>query len=617
MPSLVELVLLILVPLSVTYSTFDGEGQEAQPALIHRRHAPMAPLTVQRSRGSYYVTARAGTPGQTISLQLRNDAGAAIYIPQHNASSYALCNSTRNAFNPSLSSTFNTTDRQALWHPKNNNADYATADHLFRDEFELGDLAIGSLSMRLATECDTDPGVLSVGLAKADEPSGTGLLAALVDQGLIATEAFSIWLSGWQGHTDSGSLLFGAVDNSKYSGRLKVLDLVHTALSLQGPIILLSHIEASSQTGDKTLMSYNDEAYLAAVRLGVGSSTFPQDIAEAIWEEVGAEYMEICGCPVVPCALAESSNTFTYGFSDTNGPQIKMHLWTMVIGQEIHDLQLNNTQGESLCVFSVTNATNSTSYALGEDFLRNAYIVFDVHNEKIALAQGRIDPGALNNSDVEVFADYGAQIPSAQRVSKHPMETATVQTTINTQKIIVTNLDSTAAKSGIVIRADSSTSRDDSQHHDTLGKDDAFDLTGNLGTWLSIVLVTLIGLAIAYTINYQRKNGKPVIKPLSGEPSTPQSLSQESSMGLESLVSAPPTREAQCQGLPQESRASVQSNEIMPISQYMSPASSSANQICEEEEPKSPAFPREAKLKSQTPEEKVLGTWSELRKTYL
>lgn len=365
-------------------------------------------------------------------------------------------------------------------------------------------------------------------------------------------------------------------------------------------------------------MSYDDIPYPVALNLGVEFSTFPQNIAEAIWEEAGAEYLGRHGCPAVPCALTETDNTFTYGFDGANGPQIKMHLWTMIIAQKTHDLHLNNTDGEALCIFSVLNSTNSTSHTLGQDFLRNAYVVLDMHNEKIAVALGRSDFDALNNSDFVPFEEYGASIPTAQLVPQQPK---TVPAKQNTNILIstTTNLYSAPLEPGAVTGTDIIMGRDDGGDPDARGKDDAFNLSGDLGTWLSIVLVTLVGLAVAYTVNYQRKNGKPRAgtKPLRHGSSTPNPTLQESDIELVSATPATSTREAQPEARPQESRVAPQGNEIMYTSAHMNPALPLMNQKDEEEELKSPTFPPEAKLKSQMPEEKVLGTWSDLRKTYL
>lgn len=98
MPSLLGLALLLLPRLSLAYPSFQWSGQETRATLSHPNNtAHIGPLTVRGSQGSYYVEAKAGTPGQVVNLQLWNDAGTTILVPSHNASCDALCNSTRSA----------------------------------------------------------------------------------------------------------------------------------------------------------------------------------------------------------------------------------------------------------------------------------------------------------------------------------------------------------------------------------------------------------------------------------------------------------------------------------------------------------------------------------------
>ena len=64
----------------------------------------------------------------------------------------------------------------------------AGTDCAFRDEVTLEDLSVVNVSVVSAPGCNIDSGFLSLGHAKADEPSGANFLTAIVSQGLIATE---------------------------------------------------------------------------------------------------------------------------------------------------------------------------------------------------------------------------------------------------------------------------------------------------------------------------------------------------------------------------------------------------------------------------------------------
>lgn len=102
-------------------------------------------------------------------------------------------------------------------------------------------------------------------------------------------------------------------------------------------------------------------------------------------------------------------------------------------------------------------------------------------------------------------------------------------------------------------------------------KDDAFNLIGELGAWLSIALVTLVRLAIAYTGDHQLKSEKlhAGIKFLRDGSSSPDLTVEESDIGLTSATSATLLHESQRQAYPEESRIASQGNKIMYTSAQM------------------------------------------------
>lgn len=195
--------------------------------------------------------------------------------------------------------------------------------------------------------------------------------------------------------------------------------MVDRDMAYQRPRVLLSYVKASSPSGDDILMGYEDHPTPVALNLSTAFSTLPQTFAEAFWEVAGAGYNEACNCPTILCRLSEGRGTFTYGLAGRSGPRITVYLRTMVVEQEVLDLRMNKN-GEPLCAFSINNGSSPVTYNLGEDFLRNAYAVFDLHNDKVALAQARMDSDALNNSNVMPFASHGAPIPLARNVDVQP-----------------------------------------------------------------------------------------------------------------------------------------------------------------------------------------------------
>ena len=77
--------------------------------------------------------------------------------------------------------------------------------------------------------------------------------------------------------------------------------------------------------------------------------------------------------------------------------------------------------GQDACEFGIQNATTDP-YLLGDTFLRSAYVVYDLVNNQIALAQTDFN---ATSSNIVAFASSGAPIPSATVAPSQAAVTAT------------------------------------------------------------------------------------------------------------------------------------------------------------------------------------------------
>ena len=65
---------------------------------------------------------------------------------------------------------------------------------MFIDEVELRGFSSVNVSMTLTSEYKTGQEFVSLERTGADRPAGENLLTAPMNQGVVATEAFSMWL---------------------------------------------------------------------------------------------------------------------------------------------------------------------------------------------------------------------------------------------------------------------------------------------------------------------------------------------------------------------------------------------------------------------------------------
>lgn len=119
----------------------------------------------------------------------------------------------------------------------------------------------------------------------------------------------------------------------------------------------------------------------------------------------------------VPCMARILEGTLNFGFGGSDGPVIRVNLSEFILPvsrADIAPLPRSQYQDTDLCTFGISELDPDSSAVFGDTFLRSAYVVYDLYNNKIALAQANFDP---DGSNVIAFESYGAAIPSATFVT--------------------------------------------------------------------------------------------------------------------------------------------------------------------------------------------------------
>jgi hypothetical protein len=229
-------------------------------------------------------------------------------------------------------------------------------------------------------------------------------------QGLINRQAYSLWLDDIASNT--GSILFGGVDKSKYIEPLVALPVQPDGRNNQ--IISLS----VAWTGLRVSGSGNDADFSpsspTAIVLDSGSTimTLPDDIATRILNGVGAAIDQTYGA-VVPCSLSNDDLTFTFTFGGPNGASVAVPLAEFVAPIILSDgsgAQFQN--GEQACSFGVRAAAGDP-IIFGDTFLRSAYVVYDLENQVIGLAQTNFNAKSGSSNNIQALDASGSNIPGA------------------------------------------------------------------------------------------------------------------------------------------------------------------------------------------------------------
>jgi hypothetical protein len=224
----------------------------------------------------------------------------------------------------------------------------------------------------------------------------TNLPKALVSSGAIKSAAYSLWLNKFDG---TGNLLFGGVNKARYQGELQTVPILQVHDDYYSLTIALTEISVKSTKSTKSFAT----GLPLAVTLDNGSAfiVLPQEIVDPIFKEVGASYLKEDSAAYIPCKMAKADYNVTFGFS---GAKV-----TIPISELVFDGYVMENFPKDTCVFGISYGEPGVSL-MGDTFLRSAYVVYDLENNEISLADTNYDGG---DDDIHEIGTGTAAVPGA------------------------------------------------------------------------------------------------------------------------------------------------------------------------------------------------------------
>ncbi|KAI5968615.1 hypothetical protein KGF57_000104 [Candida theae] len=264
-------------------------------------------------------------------------------------------------FNPQTSSSFKSLG--SSFHIKY--GDGTTSDGIWaEDTVSIGGVSITNQQFADVNSTSVNQGILGVSRRQTEsaDPEYDNVPATLKKQGKIKTNAYSLFLN--EPGALTGTIIFGGVDNAKYSGNLveeKVDIDRYLGISLQ------------SLNYDGNSRSTNFSAVLDS---GTTITYLPGSLVEDLAKEVGAFLLPV-GVDNELYFINCHKNQGTASFTFDNGAKVDVPL---------SDFTLQNTLGT--CLWGLQNAdSHNVPPILGDNFLRHAYVVYNLDKETISLAQ--------------------------------------------------------------------------------------------------------------------------------------------------------------------------------------------------------------------------------------
>ncbi len=281
--------------------------------------------------------------------------------------------------------------------------DYAT------DTFRFENIGIDKFQFGVGYISSSPQGILGIGYpdneiqtARAGQQPYANLPARLVADGRIGTNAYSIWLDDV--NSTSGSLLFGGVDKSQYQGNLVTIPVQKVGSTYREFFITMTGLDAGSK-------SIADDMALA-VLLDTGSSLtyLPDDLANAVFQAVNATWLEQSQLAIIPCDKGLGDDSITFHFSKPASISVLLReLVLPVITTNGKPPRLSD--GSAACLFGIF-PSGKGAIVLGDTFLRSAYIVYDIANNEVSLAQSNFDAKPAGSDIVELGPGKN-QVPDA------------------------------------------------------------------------------------------------------------------------------------------------------------------------------------------------------------
>ena len=308
------------------------------------------------------------------------------------------------------------------------NGDYIT------DTMSIGGATITALEMGLAYNASSATGVMGIGYdinEASDDSQGQvnpfvypSIIDTMVSQGLINTKAYSLYLDDLEAST--GSIIFGGYDTDKYHGTLYQLPIVQEGAQNGSNLyvefgVTQTGLSITNQSGITTTITNSTYSTPAILDSGTALAYLPGDLTADIVSALnGLDDTANSGNIYVDCGLLkDTSMTFNFGFggsSGSSGVTIKVPVSELVFkltGMFAVDPDTLPKLPYTACALGIQSG-DPGPYILGDVFLRSAYVVYDLKNNVIGIAQTNF--GSTTSNVIE-FQSSATSIPTQTGVA--------------------------------------------------------------------------------------------------------------------------------------------------------------------------------------------------------
>ncbi|KAK8000158.1 Peptidase A1 [Apiospora arundinis] len=177
--------------------------------------------------------------------------------------------------------------------------------------------------------------------------------------------------------------------------------------------VALSSLSMTFDNGTNQNLTFADSTVL--LDSGASFTYLPNSTVTRLYQALGVAVREDPnqGVTWIDCGILDSQRkaTVDFRFGGDKGPLVRVPMSQMVL-----DLRQGSSSSKGdldSCLFGVLPTANDDQvHILGDTFLRSAYVVYDLANQQVALAQAKPNATAnANKSDVVEFGKDATTIP--------------------------------------------------------------------------------------------------------------------------------------------------------------------------------------------------------------
>jgi len=395
----------------------------------HLRHSALARGLVRRdggtletnvydvltwsSGGAYYANITVGTPPQPQVVIL--DTGSSdLYL---DASSSATCQSSGaygcrgGTFNPKDSSTYKIADPSPAFNTSFGDGSTAVGPY-GEDVVAIGDVSVDNVQFGVADTVNSTTGyaigLMGVGYSEneATQHVYPNIPEVLRDAGVINSRLYSVYLND---EATTGSILFGGIDKSRYTGELVTLDLLPDEITGEVDQFITTVTALSATVGGTTsslfsggtngVAAYGNNDIALPVLLDTGSSAWSVP-TEYYNKLIAPAFTYVDSNSLCPCSHADSSDSLTLTFGGEINITVPAREFIIPLyNSTTNDPIPYDSAGEMACAFMVVpaGATGEGFQTCGDAVLRSMYVVFDLDNGQVSLAQANLNASSSPN----------------------------------------------------------------------------------------------------------------------------------------------------------------------------------------------------------------------------